>query len=165
MSPRKRRSEPAEDTQATGACAALFDSRGRLEALEAARGWAARIVLAAATGDRADVTRGAIGFLMRFFDGKRLDDSRNRLRQALERKAPDFAPYVDKLLLDYMAAIEGAALMLGIAVGQMLRVDVAEVKAARVQQSLDVAGVKGEVEARRRQLGRAPYDWQCDDSR
>jgi hypothetical protein len=160
MTARKR---PPVERKAQETIDTMLEARQRFVALEAARGWAGRIVLAAVVGDREDVVRDALNFLIaRFFEGKRLDDQRDKLRKAIEKQAPDFAPFIDRLLNDRMAAVSEAALMLGVAVGQQTRLTVDEIKAARVQLMLDSGDVRAEVEEHQRALGPAPYDWQCD---
>jgi hypothetical protein len=144
----------------------MADCRGMFAAIEAARGWAARVLFAAVVGDRSNVLRGGIDFLAtRFFaDNGEAERARNRLRHALERDNPRCLPLLEQVLVEGRQAAESAALALGIAIGQQCAgVDVAALKGGRTQIALDCDGIKGEVVERRRQLGPPALEWDCDD--
>jgi hypothetical protein len=160
MTARKR---PPVERKAREIVDTMLEARQRLLALEAARGWSGRIVLAGVTGDREDIVHDAMNFLLvRFFEGKRLDDQRDKLRKAIEKQAPDFAPFVDRLLNDRIAAVQEASFLLGVAVGQQTRLTVDELKTIRAQLMLDSGDVRAEIEEQRRAIGPTPFEWQCD---
>ena len=167
MSTRKACKAPPAPADSLDAAAtvALMESRRKLEALEASRGWAGRIVLAGAVGDQPGLVRGAMAFLLHFLGTDAIDAHAASVRRALERRAPDLLPAVDRVVADRAAAVEGAALLLGIAIGQQTRVDVDEMKAARARVAFDAAGIKGELAAAARNLKAAPFAWRCDEVR
>lgn len=155
-----RKQQPDRDQQAIDA---LFDARTSLEAIEASRGWATRVIFAGATGDQQNVAHAAVLWILdRYFHGPQIDHARDKLRKSLDKQAEGMSPYVEKLLIEATAAVEGASLAVGIAVGMQMRPTVDDLKSARGELSLTMGGVKEYVANRRKAIGPPEHEWQCD---
>jgi hypothetical protein len=166
MRARKARAVPIDvgpEAMGREATDALCHARDQLVAIEAARPWAVRALLAAAIGDRADVRRRGLAFLVgHFYNGPALDAQQTQLRQVLDRQAPGLTAFVEKVHRDTLAAVEDAALALGVAIGMQMRVTAEDVKAARVSMICDATGVKAAVSEAIRVRGPEGYRWQAD---
>jgi hypothetical protein len=78
----------------------------------------------------------------------------------LDRKAPGLSVLV--VPRETVAAVQDAALALGVALGMQMRASAEDLKAARSGMMCDAGGVKAAVAENRRAIGEAPYRWRCD---